>query len=121
MLAELRILKEGLVAIDHRTTVILSGWTQYALGHTDHMFFEKVLFVHGDKIQIMGLNIFWIVLDVQQLFVIVYLQFNQEIRALLVSMGTIWSEFEADLPFLFLEVGFLLLDFSQKHVFDMRF
>jgi hypothetical protein len=36
-------------------------------------------------------------------------------------MGTVWSEFEADLPFLLLEVGFLLLDLAQKHVFNMRF
>jgi hypothetical protein len=55
MLAELRILKEAFVAIDYRTTEILRGWTKHALGHTDHMLFEEILFVHGDEILILGL------------------------------------------------------------------
>lgn len=35
-------------------------------------------------------------------------------------MSVVWSQLEADLPFLLLEVGFLLLDLVQKHVLYLR-
>jgi hypothetical protein len=77
------------------------------------------LFVLGDKVLILGLISNF--LDVQQFFIVIYIQLNLENWALLGGMGAIWSELEADLPFLLLEVGLLLLDLAQKQVLDMSF
>ena len=120
VLPQLRVFMEVLVTVDDGALEVNVAQDREVLLHAYHILVEELLLFKRDEVLILGLDLIF-VLEVQQLFVIVYLELYRKNKWLQnILRGINLRKFKTDLSLLLLEVGLLFLDLTEKDMLHLE-